>query len=412
MVVPNFDDNNNQTLFNYFDDDYSNRSEYLKENLSCSNFGINNGGFLVTDNHSIIHYASNFYPITLAVPLYGYAMPILFIVTSLTNILVVAVLKQPHMRTSTNIILLAISLADLFTIVVPEFMFFYMFTLGHYVHPIYPLPICYLWTILTDIFPNLFHTSSIWLTLILAVQRYIFVCHGYIAKVWCNNRNAYKAIAWIFLIASIHQITRIFEYRFDIACVFENDDIYPVCVETRANWVRGIENTYYGIYFWFRVFFVHLGPCLILVVLNSLLFMALFRAQKTRKRLISDSKSDKKRMDADRTTMMLIVVVSVFLITEIPLAVISLLHILQSFRIFDIFRQEDYDKVKNFFILSNSFIIFMYPVNFGIYCGMSRHFREAFKNLFFRKNSRLCSVDSSRYSTVNGYKSCTNETIL
>ncbi len=33
---------------------------------------------------------------------------------------------------------------------------------------------------------QIFHTASIWLTLALAVQRYIYVCHAPIARAWCT----------------------------------------------------------------------------------------------------------------------------------------------------------------------------------------------------------------------------------
>ncbi|KAI8433665.1 hypothetical protein MSG28_015663 [Choristoneura fumiferana] len=34
------------------------------------------------------------------------------------------------------------------------------------------------------VIPAMFHTASIWLTLALAVQRYIYVCHAPVARTW------------------------------------------------------------------------------------------------------------------------------------------------------------------------------------------------------------------------------------
>ncbi|KAJ8969104.1 hypothetical protein NQ317_006981 [Molorchus minor] len=53
----------------------------------------------------------------------------------------------------------------------------------------------------------------------------------------------------------------------------------------------------------------------------------------------------------------------------------------------------------------------IYPINFAIYCGMSRQFRETFKDLFI-KGAANARNGSSRYSIVNGPRTCTNETVF
>lgn len=82
---------------------------------------------------------------------------------------------------------------------------------------------------------------------------------------------------------------------------------------------------YFTAYYTFRVLFVHTGPCISLVVLNVLLFRALREAQTKRDKLFKENKkSECKRLrDSNCTTLMLIVVVTVFLLVEIPLAVVT-----------------------------------------------------------------------------------------
>ena len=46
------------------------------------------------------------------------------------------------------------------------------------------------------------------LTLALAMQRYIYVCHADTARVWCTMGKTKKAVAWIFFFAVLHQMTR------------------------------------------------------------------------------------------------------------------------------------------------------------------------------------------------------------
>jgi hypothetical protein len=77
---------------------------------------------------------------------------------------------------------------------------------------------------------------------------------------------------------------------------------------------------------------------------------------------------------------MLIVVVSCFLVVEIPLAVLTVLHI------FDAsleLRVLDYDVINVLILFTNFFISLSYPINFAIYCGMSR--QASFFNLSFHE---------------------------
>lgn len=187
-----------------------------------------------------------------------------------------------------------------------------------------------------------------------------------------------------------------------------------VCKRVIASWVRDYlsENVYFTTYYMFRVIFVHLIPCVALIVLNLLLFQALKQAQQRRDMLLSkkNQKNEcKKIRDSNCTTLMLIVVVTVFLIVEIPLVVVTLLHIISSV----VIEFLDYYMANALILITNFLIILSYPINFAIYCGMSRQFRETFKELFVRGTVSTRN-GSSRYSLVNGPRTCTNtnETVL
>lgn len=185
-----------------------------------------------------------------------------------------------------------------------------------------------------------------------------------------------------------------------------------MCHIDTAEWVDeyiGID-LYFTTYFSFRVMFVHLLPCVLLVILNLLLFRAMKEAQNKRKILFRENrkKECKKLRDTNCTTLMLIVVVTVFLIVEIPMAVITALHIISS----AIIEFLDYSVANLFILFSNFLIMVSYPINFAIYCGMSRQFRETFKEIFIKRSVSNKKDSSSRYSLVNGQRTCTNETVL
>ena len=72
----------------------------------------------------------------------------------------------------------------------------------------------------------------------------------------------------------------------------------------------------------------------------------------------------------------------VFLAVELPLGIITILHTVSS--TFHDFL--DYTFVKATILIVNLCICLSYPLNFGIYCGMSQQFRDTFKDLFFIKS--------------------------
>jgi len=160
---------------------------------------------------------------------------------------------------------------------------------------------------------------------------------------------------------------------------------------------------YFNVVYWFRVVFVHLIPCSVLVVLTVLLVFTLQRAQQRKRRLLESRSSyrrqtatDDDHEDAGRpasrcrrrsrysaegssTTLMLVTVVVVFLAVELPQAVTLILIILQHTLSLQIFTL-DTGAIAS--LVCNVIILLSYPTNFFIYCAMSRAFRTTFVELF------------------------------
>lgn len=126
-------------------------------------------------------------PIEYAMVMFGYIMPLLLILTIIANTLVVIVLSRKHMITPTNIVLLAMAISDMLTLLFPAPWYFYMYTLGNHDKILFPTAACYAFHCMIEVIPAFFHTASIWLTLLLAVQRYIYVCHPTLARTWCTG---------------------------------------------------------------------------------------------------------------------------------------------------------------------------------------------------------------------------------
>ena len=323
----------------------------------------------------------------------GYASPVLIFITVVTNCLVCIVLLRRNMRSPTNTLLVAIATSDLFTGVWTVPVYFYMFTLGNYLEWV-PYSWCFAHQILTDYLPTMFHTASIWLTVALAVQRYIYVCHAFKARD-ITIQITVQIIAAIFVTAILSQLCRFFEN--DYRPVMWPSRVYPnqtveACFRSLVPVVVENVNVYFGVYYWFRVVCIHLIPCTLLVVLNVLLVVAMQGANARRVQLLKQNRRSESRRLADSncTTLMLVAVVGVFLLVEFPLAILLITLIIQNS--FDTGILISNPEVASLII--NFFILLSYPLNFFIYCGMSRQFRATFKGMF------CCSTSGPKASNT------------
>lgn len=60
---------------------------------------------------------------------------------------------------------------------------------------------CTMFPYMASILPSIFHTAAIWLTVYLAVQRYIYICMPKLVRNYCTNRRSKQAIGLICIIA-------------------------------------------------------------------------------------------------------------------------------------------------------------------------------------------------------------------
>lgn len=135
-----------------------------------------------TTNDTYIVVLADEYPLEHAIILFGYLMPVVVILSIVTNLLVVIILTRRHMRNPTNIVLCTLAIVDLLTILIGAPLYFYEYALKHYddMNEF----ICYVHHTLIDTLPVLLHNASIWLTLLLAGQRYIYVRYPALASSW------------------------------------------------------------------------------------------------------------------------------------------------------------------------------------------------------------------------------------
>ncbi|XP_045209597.1 sex peptide receptor-like [Mercenaria mercenaria] len=380
-----------------------NNSYTLYNNISGRRHNMTTDGELYGDEiyegPVPLHFARLF-PLKYSVPINGYIAPVLVLLTVVTNTLVIAVLLKKHMRSPTNVLLAGMAFSDMLTGVIPLPVFIYFFSMGHY-NDFVPLGWCLPYKMLYENIPTIFHTASIWLTVGLAAQRYIYICHSLQARTWCTIPNVLRATVIVYIVAFVSQLTRFIDFYtvpWTVPSYVNPNETYQGCVYQTRNWAMNHMDMYQNIYFWFRIIFIHLVPCISLVVLNGLLISAMRKAQIRRMQLLKQNKKSESRKlkESNCTTLMLVAVVGLFLLVEFPLGIIMTLYVTDNTFDLKLFSENVYSIMTS---MSNFFILLSYPLNFFIYCGMSRQFRETFKRLF-KGGPMPVDKECSQYMTL------------
>ena len=334
---------------------------------------------------------------------HGYICMTVCIFGIISNIANIIVLTRKNMISSTNYLLTALASVDAVTMAVymPYAVYFYIIkttnpTEGH----------AQGWIVYLLVSTNLVitcHTIAMWLTVALAVFRYIMVCHHTMAPKLCNIQRAKITIIStllaivIFCIPNyiIHEVIHLKELN-----EREVMHIDGYWFKERA-YATAHDRLLLTINFWLYGVVIKIIPCILLTLLSGLLIRAMQEASKKRARLMSQGmRAESERTNEhNRTTAMLVAVVLCFVITELPQGILCFMSGISQQFFADVYTP--LGDVMDFLVLINS------AVNFMLYCIMSRQFRDTFKDVF------LSHCNFQRISkTPNGihYSSITGET--
>ncbi|CAL1532843.1 unnamed protein product [Lymnaea stagnalis] len=195
--------------------------------------------------------------------------PVVATVGLLGNILNILVLFQPSMRTSTNVYLLVLSLAD------SVFLLFNFILsvldcrkrdLGDSAYHFNPYG---------RFLSNYSGNVAVWITVVFTVERYIAVCHPIHGKVWCTVSRAKLASAAVTVLVMANTVPTVFELE------IVHTETGPRCRTTKFAKSYGYE---IGYSWWYVTVFTFI-PLVFLTIFNIVLIRALFLASRKREQL-------------------------------------------------------------------------------------------------------------------------------
>lgn len=290
----------------------------------------------------------------------------------IANILNVVVLTRREIRSPTNAILTGLAIADFLVMIdyIPYAWFDYILPHMNYSRKTL-FSYSTAWFIMFhSIFAQICHTISIWLTVTLAVWRYIAVAYPQRNRIWCNMRTTLLTIASAYIVCPFFAIPLYLASAIqDSTEILDaNGQIYKMNnsnrLVTTSTLPIGFKNvTVYKVQFseiaknnpilltfnlWMYSILIKLIPCIALTILSLRLIGALLEAKRRRKQLMNangmqtlvngkaiegnsnrrNTRSLEKEKQTDRTTRMLLAVLLLFLITEFPQGILGLLSVL------------------------------------------------------------------------------------
>ena len=262
-------------------------------------------------------------------------------------------------------------------------VYIYYYTLGNYKEYV-PYNLCGITGLGQYTIPHTIHTASIWITVVLVVQRYICVCHPHVAKRWCTIPITISCIIITCILTFLMHIVYFLKYEYtayEVPSLLDPTKNITSCSIRYSALLRDYRSIIQVYGNWSEPIFVQFIPCFTLLILNSVLIKTIRQAAKRRRMLLSQNRTTESRRlsESNRTTMLLVMVVGLFLMVELPGGVIAVIWIIQSRYNVYILKFMRYRMVNTFKLC---FMYISFPLNIFIYCGMNRQFRETFKSLF------------------------------
>ncbi|XP_060069535.1 G-protein coupled receptor dmsr-1-like [Ylistrum balloti] len=330
---------------------------------SCPNMNASDSSDKSALEAFSVHYAG----------VHGYVSVFVCLFGMLANTANIVVLTRKKMITSTNYILTWLAVADLFTM-----LDYFPFAIHFYIlkDPKLPFPmtkgygwVCFL--MFHASFSVVCHTIAIWLTIGLAIFRFIFIWFPTKGALYCSQQKAKRAVIGVILYTIIICIPNYMSNEITTYCLGEEEPVYSL--EVRKDGAFVVINS---VNYWTQALLFKLVPCIMLTLLTLLLITAMHRAYKRRVALKNQGKKEDtdKHNEHNRTTLMLLAVVVLFLITELPQGILTILSSsIKGF--FDSVYMPLGDLLDIVALCNNA-------INFVLYCGMSTQFRKTFFEIF------------------------------
>ena len=303
---------------------------------------------------------------------YGYVTPVVAAAVVLTNAVAGVVLTRRAMRSPTHCLLAALALSATLTVLATLVPAVHFYTLGHYAEWT-PHGWCEAVTWLVEFLPITLRTTSAWLTVALAAQRYVSECRPAARLRLRTTADVVKLVLVVYALAIGLHVCRLFSTHIPVeqqSLVTPNTTVTG-CLTVYSQFDLGYFRAFY---FLFALIFTLVVPTVALVVIGARLICVLRSVSSARRMSRDDRNSAEwRRLDENaRTTLVVILVVGVYITSDLPHFLLLILSLVGAPRFYHLIVVV---------AMIHLFIHISYVANFCIYYVVSRQFRDNLKQL-------------------------------
>ncbi|CAH1775636.1 unnamed protein product [Owenia fusiformis] len=295
------------------------------------------------------------------------------------NILSLIVLQQKKMSSSTNTFLSAMAIADSIKLINDE-IYFVVILMQRYNPEMSQTGFVHIYPYSHFVF-NCAMLITSWITVSVAVERYISVCHPHRAKSMCTIPRARLVSSCVAIGMAIVALPSAFKYHTVVSKPSDNSTqgIVNMTIELTS---FGKDVYAMNIYTWIQTLLRSIIPLFVLVFINASIIRSLGRSK------IQGAASAARY----RITVMLVAIIVVFLICITPDAIMSTFLGLGYY-------EANY-LVRGIREFTDLLLAINSAVNFVLYCTFSKVFRETFMTFFCK-----CHNIHNDSKSINDYTS-------
>lgn len=322
--------------------------------------------------------------------IHGYVSGTICFVGIILNILNGFVWSRKKMRTSTNVLLTVLAFTDGMSLFLYLVYVCYFFTatgpselIYHSKGWMYVVVICFHEFIA-------FHTVSNWLTISLAIFRYMKVCRPNAAKRHCNLARAKLTVIIVFIVSTLATVPFYLYYE-----VYDSSEDNT---NLTGYWIRKTTFAknhvdYQTTLLWLYGVIFKVVPSFAMIALSALLIKELRVAMK-RKTHLKETPSHKHAnitTGYGRTTVMLVVIVLIYILMELPVGIMAFMSGIEGgeSHFFYFLLYSYIGDIIDMTVLVNA------TLNFFVYFCISKQYRAVLKALVLSKISMVYEVSLS-----------------
>ncbi|KAL8607484.1 hypothetical protein ACOMHN_004455 [Nucella lapillus] len=317
-----------------------------------------------------------------------FIVPTVCVMGIVLNVLNLLVLTERCLKESPYTYLTAMAVLCLASLIMSFLSYIVMHSFPHNYY-------CYMYTFhLYYPCVNICANSTMWLTAMLTIERFLFVRHPLWARVKCDRRSAKMKICIIIVLMMILNIPRFLLYK-----VVPSTTKGPGSYTYEYTDFRRSQT--FVVISWIYSATIQLIPMSILCVFNFYLVYAVHRARRLRKRMqIRNNMEAEWSREQTRLTITLISIVFFFIICIMPSA-FSDLHV--AYALFGKGQTRGQFRMSPFYMLfqkiSNLLVFCQLSFNFVLYSAFNDKFLAVFKRMLKRWAERVKRRVSGKPST-------------